>query len=189
MGSNRDIAFPNRKVRKIKFGLAIRKSIGQHTGIDTCKQAGEESCRKVTAKQQISQPSLPSKQPRNQATRQIGTCRQPGQQPTSERQEASKQCNKPASQPACQPSSQATSQQSSKPSSQPARQKQKTTKQKGREAQRDNNTYSQAGALLAQLHPGSTSLPQRDSIDKPLGSHCNPCLTETKHDLKAMKSK
>ena len=24
MGSNRDIAFPNRKVRKIKFGLAIR---------------------------------------------------------------------------------------------------------------------------------------------------------------------
>ena len=30
MASNRDIAFPNRKVRKIKFGLAIRKkSIGQ----------------------------------------------------------------------------------------------------------------------------------------------------------------
>ena len=29
MGSNRDIAFPKRKVRKIKFGLAIRKSIAQ----------------------------------------------------------------------------------------------------------------------------------------------------------------
>ncbi len=29
MASNRDIAFPNRKVRKIKFGLAICKSIGQ----------------------------------------------------------------------------------------------------------------------------------------------------------------
>ena len=29
IASNRDIAFPNRKVRKIKFGLAIRKSIGQ----------------------------------------------------------------------------------------------------------------------------------------------------------------
>ena len=29
IGSNRDIAFPKRKVRKIKFGLAIRKSIGQ----------------------------------------------------------------------------------------------------------------------------------------------------------------
>ena len=26
---NRDIAFPTRKVRKIKFELAIRKSIGQ----------------------------------------------------------------------------------------------------------------------------------------------------------------
>ena len=29
IGSNRDIAFPNRKVKKIKFGLAIRKSIAQ----------------------------------------------------------------------------------------------------------------------------------------------------------------
>ena len=29
IASNRGIAFPNRKVRKIKFGLAIRKSIGQ----------------------------------------------------------------------------------------------------------------------------------------------------------------
>ena len=29
IGSNRDIAFPKRKVRKIKFGLAIRKSIAQ----------------------------------------------------------------------------------------------------------------------------------------------------------------
>ena len=29
IASNRDIAFPNRKVRKIKFGLAIRKSIGR----------------------------------------------------------------------------------------------------------------------------------------------------------------
>merc|ERR1712151_1366395 len=81
--------------------------------------------------------NLPSKQPRNQATRQIGTCRQPGQQPTSETQEASKQCNiHTASQPAKQPSSQA------------ARQKQKPTKQKGREAHRDSNTHSQAGALV-----------------------------------------
>ena len=134
--------------------------------------------------------SLPSKQPRNQATRQIGTCRQPGQQPTSETQEASKQCNiHTASQPAKQPSSQATSQQGSHPSSQPARQKQKPTKQKGREAHRDSNTHSQAGALLAQICGGNTSLPQMDSIEKPLGSHCNPCFTETKHDLKAMESK
>ena len=29
IASNRDIAFPNRKVRKMNFGLAIRKSIGQ----------------------------------------------------------------------------------------------------------------------------------------------------------------
>ena len=29
IASNRDIAFPNRKVRNIKFVLAIRKSIGQ----------------------------------------------------------------------------------------------------------------------------------------------------------------
>ena len=29
IANNRDIAFPTRKVRKIEFGLAIRKSIGQ----------------------------------------------------------------------------------------------------------------------------------------------------------------
>ena len=29
IANNRDIAFPTRKVRKIKFGLAIRKSIGR----------------------------------------------------------------------------------------------------------------------------------------------------------------
>ena len=29
IANNRDIAFPIRKVRKIKFGLAIRKSIGR----------------------------------------------------------------------------------------------------------------------------------------------------------------
>ena len=29
MGSNRDIAFPNRKVRKIKFGIGNHKSIAQ----------------------------------------------------------------------------------------------------------------------------------------------------------------
>ena len=29
MANNRDIAFPKKKVRKIKFGLAIRKSIAQ----------------------------------------------------------------------------------------------------------------------------------------------------------------
>ena len=29
IANNRDIAFPTRNVRKIKFGLAIRKSIGQ----------------------------------------------------------------------------------------------------------------------------------------------------------------
>ena len=146
--------------------------------------------QKIRSQAADEQSSLPSRQPRSQATRQIGTCRQPGQQPTSETQEASKQCNiHTASQPAWQPSSQATSQQGSHPSSQPARQKQKPTKQKGREAHRDSNTHSQAGALVGQLHPGNTSLPQRDSIEKPLGSHCNPCSTETKHDLKAMKSK
>ena len=145
--------------------------------------------QKIRSQAADEQSSLPSRQPNNQATRQIGTCRQPGQQATSERQEASKRCNKPASQPACQPSSQATSQQSSQPSSQPARHKQKQSKQKGRESHRDSNTYSQAGALLAQLHPGNTSLPQRGSIEKPLGSHCNPCLPETKHDLEAMTSK
>ena len=135
--------------------------------------------------------NLPSKQPRNQATRQIGTCRQPGQQQTSERQETSKQCNththsEPASMPAKQPGHQPARQPPKQPASQTEAKTNKTERQR---THRDSNTHSQAGALVGQLHRGSTSLPQRDSIEKPLGSHCNPCLTETKHDLKAMKSK
>ena len=127
-----------------------------------------------------------AKKPSNQADRHMQAARPT----TNKRDTRSEQCNiHTASQPAKQPSSQATSQQGSHPSSQPGRQKQKPTKQKGREAHRDSNTYNQAGALLAQLHPGNTSLPQRGSIGKPLGSHCNQCLPETKHDLEAMKSK
>ena len=128
--------------------------------------------------------SLPSRQPRSQATRQIGTCRQPGQQPRNKERRSEQASDKPASQPACQPSSQDTTQQASQPSSQPARQKQKQSKQKGREAHRNSNTHSQAGALLAQLLRDTPSVSERDSIAKPLGSQCKPCLTETKHDQK-----
>ena len=104
--------------------------------------------QKIRSQAADEQSSLPSRQPRSQATRQIGTCRQPSQQPTKERQEESKQGNKPASQPACQPSSQDTTQPASQPSSQPAKHKQKQSKQQGREAHRNSNTHSQAGALL-----------------------------------------
>ena len=50
MGSNRDIAFPNRKVRKIKFGLAIRKSIAQ-------AQAQKDASRQAKNHAENSKPS------------------------------------------------------------------------------------------------------------------------------------
>ena len=99
-----------------------------------------------------------------------------------------KRASKATSQRASQHASQAARPPANKPAhqaaSQPARHKRKRTKQKDREAHRDSNSHNQAGALMAQLHGGNPPLPQRDSIDKPLGSQCNPCLTETKHDVK-----
>ena len=46
MASNRDIAFPNRKVRKIKFGLAIRKSIGQTQAQTHASRQGKNHAEK-----------------------------------------------------------------------------------------------------------------------------------------------
>ena len=46
MGSNRDIAFPNRKVRKIKFGLAIRKSIAQAQAQKHASRQGKNHAEK-----------------------------------------------------------------------------------------------------------------------------------------------
>ena len=50
MGSNRDIAFPNRKVRKIKFGIGNHKSIGQ-------AQAQKHASRQVKNHAENSKPS------------------------------------------------------------------------------------------------------------------------------------
>ena len=46
MGSNRDIAFPNRNVRKIKFGLAIRKSIAQTQAQKHASRQGKNHAEK-----------------------------------------------------------------------------------------------------------------------------------------------
>merc|ERR1712141_920213 len=107
-----------------------------NTGIDTCKQAGEESCRKVTAKQQISQPSLPSKQPRNQATRQIGTCRQPDQQPRHKKRAS----NATYTQRASQQNSQAARPPASKAATQAASQPDRSKNQHNRNAERHTGT-------------------------------------------------
>ena len=141
--------------------------------------------QKIRSQAADEQSSLPSRQPRSQATKQIGTCRQPGQQPTNKKtrsEQARQQTSEPASMPAKQPGHHPASQPTKQPASQPD--KQKPSKQKGREAHRNSNTHSQAGALLAQLLRDTPSLPERDSIAKQLGSECKPCLTETKHDQK-----
>ena len=128
-----------------------------------------------------------AKKPSNQADRHMQAARPT----TNKRDTRSEQAmqhthSEPASKTAKQPGHQPARQPPKQPASQTEAKTNKTERQR---THRDSNTHSQAGALVGQLHRGSTSLPQRDSIEKPLGSHCNPCLTETKHDLKAMKSK
>ena len=46
IANNRDIAFPTRKVRKIKFGLAIRKSIGQTQASTHASRQGKNHAEK-----------------------------------------------------------------------------------------------------------------------------------------------
>ena len=46
IASNRDIAFPNRKIRKIKFGLAIRKSIAQAQAQKHASRQGKNHAEK-----------------------------------------------------------------------------------------------------------------------------------------------
>ena len=97
--------------------------------------------------------SLPSKQPRNQATRQIGTCRQPGQQPTSERQETSKQCihthSEPASMAAKQPGHQPARQPPKQPASQTEAKTNKTERQRGTQRQQYTQPSRGSGELIA----------------------------------------
>ena len=109
------------KINKSQFRTCKLQKHSPGTGTETCKQAGEESCRKFEAKQQMSRAAC---QAGSQEAKQPGRSAHAGSQASNQetrREEASKQGNKPASQPACQPSSQDTTQQASQPSSQPAR--------------------------------------------------------------------
>ena len=143
--------------------------------------------QKIRSQAADEQSSLPSRQPRSQATRQIGTCRQPGQQPTNKEtrsEQARQQTSEPASMPTKQPGHHPASQPTKQATSQTRAKTIKRERQRGTQKQQHTHTHSQAGALLAQLLRDSPSLPERDSIAKELGSECKPCLTETKHDQK-----
>ena len=152
-------------------------------------QAGRGRIMQTSHSQAANKPTQLAKQaakkPSNQADRHMQAARPTTNKRDTRREQAMQHTNthsEPASMPAKQPGHQPARQ----PPKQPASQTEaKTSKTESR----DSNTHSQAEALVGQLHGGSTSLPQKDSIEKPLGSHCNPCFTETKHDLKAMKSK
>ena len=104
-------------------------------------QAGRGRIMQKIQSQAADEPaSLPSKQPRNQATRQIGTCRQPGQQPTSERQGTSKQCIHTHTQRASQHASQAARPPASKAATQAASQPDRSKNQQNRKAERHTET-------------------------------------------------
>ena len=84
------------------------------------------------------QSSFPSRQPRSQATRQIGTCRQPGQQPTNKKtrsEQARQQTSEPASMPAKQPRHHPASQPTKQPASQTQAKTIKTERQRGTQKQ------------------------------------------------------
>ena len=109
------------KINKSQVRTCKSQKHSPGTGTETCKQAGEGSCRKFEAKQHTNQPAY---QAGSEEAKQPGRSAHAGSQASNQetrREEASKQGNKPASQPACQPSSQDTTQQASQPSSQPAR--------------------------------------------------------------------
>ena len=133
-----------------------------------------QACRgriiqKIRSQAADEQSSLPSRQPRSQATRQIGTCRQPGQQPTNKKtrsEQARQQTSEPASMPAKQPRHHPASQPTKQPASQTLAKTIKRERQRG--TQKQQHTQPSRGSAV-QLLGGPPSLPERDPIEKPLG--------------------
>ena len=94
--------------------------------------------QKIRSQAADKQSSLPSRQPRSQATRQIGTCRQPGQQPRNKErrsEQARQQTSEPASMPAKQPGQQPARQPPKQPASQTLAKTIKTERQRGTQKQ------------------------------------------------------
>ena len=94
--------------------------------------------QKIRSQAADEQSSLPSRQPRSQATRQIGTCRQPGQQPRNKErrsEQARQQTSEPASMPAKQPGHHPASQPTKQPASQTLAKTIKTERQRGTQKQ------------------------------------------------------
>ena len=115
MGSNRDIAFPNRKVRKIKFGIGNHKSIGQ-------AQAQKHASRQWKNQAEKSKPSSrwasqlarqAAKKPNNQADRYQQAAR------PARKTRGKKRASNTTSQRSSQHASQATRPPASKPTKQP----------------------------------------------------------------------
>ena len=126
------------KINKSQFRTCKLQKHSPGTGTETCKQAGEGSCRKFEAKQHTSQPAYQAGSQEAQSTRQIGTCRQPGQQPTNKKtrsEQARQQTSEPASMPAKQPRHHPASQPTKQPASQTQAKTIKTERQRGTQKQ------------------------------------------------------
>ena len=139
------------KINKSQFRTCKLQKHSPGTGTETCKQAGEESCRKFEAKQQMSRAAC---QAGSQEAKQPGRSAHAGSQASNQEARDKKRASKATSQRASQHASQAARPPASKAANQAASQpdkKQKPTTQKGREAHRDRNTHSQAMTLLAPL--------------------------------------
>ena len=128
--------------------------------------------------------SLPGRQPRSQATKQIGTSRQPGQQGRSEArsEQAIQQASEAASMPAKQPGHQPASQRSNQPASQTQANNKQKQRQTGRQTQQYWQQSMDSAGSTACLQPIAST--KESHFERPLGSKCQRCFKERKHELK-----
>ena len=133
MGSNRDIAFPKRKVRKIKFGIGNHKSIAQTQAQKHASRQGKNHAENWRSQAADEPGSLPSRQPRSQATRQAA-------RPATNKQKDKKRASKATNQRASQHASQAAKTPPSKPANQAASQPDTSKNNQNRKAERHTET-------------------------------------------------
>ena len=125
------------KINKSQFRTCKLQKHSPGTGTETCKQAGEESCRKFKAKQQMSQPAC---QASSQETKQPGRSAHAGSQANNQQARDKKRTSNATSQRASQHASQAARPPASKAATQAASQPDRSKNQQNRKAERHTET-------------------------------------------------
>ena len=125
------------KINKSQFRTCKLQKHSPGTGTETCKQAGEESCRKFEAKQHTSQPAY---QAGSQKAKQPGRSAHAGSQASNQEARDKKRASKATSQRSSQHASQAARPPASKAATQAASQADRSKNQQNRKAERHTET-------------------------------------------------